>query len=197
MRPQPRPDRGPQRVEGLGEDQAEVRTLLGPQFGHQRIGGDLQQGDARGDDEQGHQDARIEVEEGGDRHDQTTQHHGQQGGDDAPAVAQTRHRRCGRQRSHAIGDEPGKGGQKGLGIAEVEHPPHRRDQRIDQRGGEAPGEKQTGDIGEGEARAARRRAGLRLAHDRFPLNRDEARRWSDCLDRTARRPEAAPAVPKS
>ncbi|MNY18371.1 hypothetical protein D3C86_1517490 [compost metagenome] len=179
MRPQPGTDRGPQGVERLGEDQAEVRTLLGAQLGHQRVGRHLQQGHARGDDEQGQQDAGIEVDEGGDRHDQAAQHHGQQGGDDGPAVAQTRQHRRRRQRGHAIGDEPGEGGQEGFGVAEVEHPPHRRDQRVDQRGGEAPGEKEAGDIGEGEARAARRgpRRGL-LVHGRSPKNRDNEPRYA-------------------
>ncbi len=144
---------GAQAVESLRQVQTEVRTLGVAHRRDQRVGGDLQERDARGGDEQADQDGRVGVQEQGRIGDQAAGDDADQADDDRLGVADARQNPGGWDRHDAVGDEEGQLGQVRFEIVEGIDLANGADQRIDQIGYEGPDEKEARDVDDGQKKA--------------------------------------------
>ena len=155
-------DESTEAVERLAEGQAEVAALGRSEGGRKRVGGDLQDGDPAGEHEQSEQHERIFRDVRCSEHDHAAGDHQAERDQDRADRLLARQQHCGGKAHHAIGDEEGRGAQLRFHVAELEDALHRRDQRVDQRSDESPGEEQAGDDRVGAGHCCR--TAIRLRH---------------------------------
>ncbi len=137
-----RRDGGSQRIECLGQIQAAGRGLRRPEDGDVGIGGNLQGGDAGGEDDLRGEKEGIrwhagsgQEEEDAHSHDAETNHHG-------ALVADGLNQLGGGLREDKVTAEEREIDQLGLGVVQLEDLLEMRDERIVQRGEKAPHEEE-------------------------------------------------------
>ncbi|PAV72144.1 hypothetical protein WR25_20063 [Diploscapter pachys] len=141
-------DIGAERVERLAEVEAEVRALRIAHRRDQRVGRDLQQGDARRGDEQPEQHGDEAVRPCGRPGDETAGDDAQQAEDDRIGVAAARQIPGRRNRHDAISDEEGELVELRFEVAERVDDLHALHERVDQVRHERPDEEQRRHIDE-------------------------------------------------
>ncbi len=144
------------RLEGLAQRQPEVTPLRPAQRRRERIGRDLQHGDAASQHEQAQQHQAVDRDFGGEQHQQAAgDHHAQRDEHGRHGLAPRQQHRGGKAH-HPVGDKEGRRAQLGFQVGEAEDALHGRDQWINQGSDEPPGEEQAGDDGERSHRVAGR-----------------------------------------
>ncbi|MNE51769.1 hypothetical protein D3C80_1464140 [compost metagenome] len=144
-----RTDRGAQRVEGLGHVQPGGGGFRPAEDVHVGVGRHLQQGHARGEDEQRGEEERIGLRAGRRIEQQAAEAGGGQADDDPALVAEAFDQAPGGEGHDEVGGEEAELDQRGLHIGEGEHRLQVRDEDVVQRSDQAPHEEQQGQYREG------------------------------------------------
>lgn len=120
----------------------------------QRVGRDLQEGNARRHDEQGDQENGVDVDVGGRDGHEATGHDGAEADHDGVGVAELGQEGRRRQGHDAVGNKEGEAGQVGLDGRQGEDGLHGLQKRVEQVGNQRPDEEETRYIDHGERKAA-------------------------------------------